>query len=262
MTTRIRVNVSDALIAQAKRQVEAARFRRAEQQQLTAAGATIAAAVAQNRQLPADPRSFWQVQRKRPVVDEQPIAVRRKEIAFIAFWLRGGWYGVITNGIYDPLPECRITVAVPSRNYVSDPIDIVFQRVSGGPSPGNDHIFISSIKESAVRENGWAGYRSLSSAQRTTIRSSVLESRQILQNLFNVRVGSLFIPDLARIPAFGNGSVSELKIESKYLIPMNAQSRIFLTWGKLGQYINAVELPSLLPEVYTYTMTWLKQQQP
>lgn len=260
MSTRIRVNVSGELIARAKRQAEAARFLRLEQQQLRAAGAQIAVATAQERQAPSGGRSFWQSRGRRgagPI--EEPIAFKRKEIAFIAFWLRGGWYGVITNGIYDPLPECRITIAVPSRNYVSDPIDIVFQRDFGGPSSGNDHIFISSIRESASRENGWAGYLSLSSAQRRTIRSSVLESRQILQNLFNVTVGSLFIPDLAPIPAFGNGSVSEIRIESKYLIPMNAQSRIFLTWGKLGQYINAVELPSSPPEVYTYTMTWLKQ---
>ena len=263
MSTRIRVNVSGELIARAKRQAEAARFLRLEQQQLRAAGAQIAVATAQERQAPSGGRSFWQSRGRRGAgLIEEPIAFKRKEIAFIAFWLRGGWYGVITNGIYDPLPECRITIAVPSRNYVSDPIDIVFQRDFGGPNAGNDQIFISNIRERAFRENGWAGYLSLSSAQRETIRSSVLESRQILQNLFNVTVGSLAIPDLAPIPAFGNGSVSEIRIESKYLIPMNAQSRIFLTWGKLGQYINAVELPSSPPEVYTYTMTWLKQQKP
>lgn len=65
MSTRIRVNVSGELIARAKRQAEAARFLRLEQQQLRAAGAQIAVATAQKRQAPSGGRSFWQSQGRR-----------------------------------------------------------------------------------------------------------------------------------------------------------------------------------------------------
>lgn len=264
MATYIRVDRTRQLVATAQQQMAENRFLQQDQREQRAAQRQITQSIEAQRQAPSGGRSFWQSRGRRgagPIEEPIAIAFKRKEIAFVAFWPRGGWYGVKNkDGVYDPLPECRITIAVPSRNYVSDPIDVMFQRDFGGPNAGNDQIFISNIRERAFRENGYAGYLSLSSAQRETIRSSVLESRQILQNLFNVTVGSLAIPDLAPIPAFGNGSVSEIRIESKYLIPMNAQSRIFLTWGKLGQYINAVELPSSPPEVYTYTMTWLKQQ--
>lgn len=271
MATHIRVNVSDALIAQAKRQVEAARFRRTEQQQLTAAGATIAAAVAQNRQSPADPRSFWQVQRKRQVVAEEPIAARRKEIAFIMFSLRGLWGGIVQSPpTLDSLVECKITVTAPNRNYVSDSIDIVFGAdISPEEQVFEDQFFISSMKKSYTIRNGYAGfngeYFSISDAEERTI----MPVRNQSYNQFRSFLGSdAALPDrsllgysdeLAAIPTFASGSVSQFKIESKNLIPLYPDSKIFLAWGKLGQYTNAVVLPSSLPEVYTYTMTWLKQ---
>lgn len=280
MATHIRVNVSDALIAQAKRQVEAARFRRTEQQQLTAAGATIAAAVAQNRQSPADPRSFWQVQRKRQVIAEEPIAARRREIAFVMFSLRGQWGRIEQSSLTVIPPEIKITVTAPNRNYVSDSIDIeIYVQDISFPWKYVNQFFISSMKRSYTVKNGYARviytsgdtinekytkerYYTISDAELRTIMQVTNQS----YNEFSAAdkallsfVSRTFPDQLAAIPIFANGSVSQFKIESKNLIPLNPDNKIFLAWGKLGQYTNAVVLPSSLPDVYTYTMTWLKQ---
>ena len=273
MTTRIRVNVSGELIARAKRQAEAARFLRLEQQQLRAAGAQIAAATAQERQAPSGGRSFWQSRGRRgagPI--EEPIAFKRKEIAFIMFSLRGLWGGIEQSPpTYDPQVECRIKVTAPSRDYVSDTIDLSFiSSLSPEDEVLEDQFFISSMKRSYTIKNGYAGingeYFSISDAEKRTIKpvrdQSYKDFREFLGSdaALPDRSPSGYSSELAAIPIFASGSVSEFKIESKNLIPLYPDSKIYLAWGKLGQYTNTVVLPSSLPEVYTYTMTWLKQQ--